>query len=719
MKIVFFDLETTGLPISWDESYSNIYNWPYIIQLAYIVSYNENEVSIEQDIILKPDGFEVPLKSTEVHGISNEQALIEGFNRKEILENFASIILDANYIVAHNAAFDINVLRCEFLRNDIEDPFKREKSIICTMKKSTNFCKIPSNFGDYKWPSLQELYFKLFQNHFKDEHNAKYDVKATFDCFWELFQKNIIKIIIKQSNKIVLSKEQEKLKEIVSENYNAFIILLSYYYPFTVENLYKFKAFLNWDYISQNKNIKWSVDLITKFQEKIIFSKEYSISGPNFDDVYNEGLNYNPAISDNFDIINFFPNEWKSYNSLFNFEKSKTIFYILDKYYDKLDFNALSYQRVQWPKIVLNRFKKDFNWQKLSEYAIWDTPTIDEFKDLLDWNFLSQNEFICFSIELIDKYINRWVWSSLVRNNAINITYEFLSKFKQQFDWETVNYYLGKSKLPIQQFEDFIDFIDWEIVSKQYPFSYDFLKEFEDKINWDLIHLNPNISWTTELINKLEYKLVVNKLNLINTVWNEQLIEKYKSYLTLNLDEYGNMYGDECYPISWNELSMGGINHSTKYYRFHKIEVSYSFSLINEYKEFWNWNKLSSNIYVNWTIDMIRAFHDKLDFKVLSKNESVVWSNELIIEFSEYWDFNSLLNNKKIVWAKHLVGDYGSMINLEKIDSIDEFQRIIQFSNDLRPPINLMENSFESSPLYKVNSYLTDNFLYSLVQHEK
>ena len=47
MKIIFFDIETTGLPISWTEKYTNKSNWPYIVQLAYIISYEDNEISEE------------------------------------------------------------------------------------------------------------------------------------------------------------------------------------------------------------------------------------------------------------------------------------------------------------------------------------------------------------------------------------------------------------------------------------------------------------------------------------------------------------------------------------------------------------------------------------------------------------------------------------------------------------------------------------------------
>jgi hypothetical protein len=61
------------------------------------------------------------------------------------------------------------------------------------MTSTTNYCAIPVKYG-YKWPSLQELHFKIFGENFEDAHDASIDVSITFKCFIELLKKNIIKL---------------------------------------------------------------------------------------------------------------------------------------------------------------------------------------------------------------------------------------------------------------------------------------------------------------------------------------------------------------------------------------------------------------------------------------------------------------------------------------------------------------------------------------------
>ena len=72
----------------------------------------------------------------------------------------------------------------EFVRNGIEtDLFAKNR--ICTMKTTTTFCQIPGSFG-FKWPTLGELHYAVFEREFENAHNAKADIEATANCYWEL-----------------------------------------------------------------------------------------------------------------------------------------------------------------------------------------------------------------------------------------------------------------------------------------------------------------------------------------------------------------------------------------------------------------------------------------------------------------------------------------------------------------------------------------------------
>lgn len=60
------------------------------------------------------------------------------------------------------------------------------------MKIGMDICKIPNLFGyscigqSYKYPKLDELYFKLFNKHFESQHDAMADIQATYDCYYKL-----------------------------------------------------------------------------------------------------------------------------------------------------------------------------------------------------------------------------------------------------------------------------------------------------------------------------------------------------------------------------------------------------------------------------------------------------------------------------------------------------------------------------------------------------
>ena len=181
---LFFDTETTGLPRNYKAPVTDLNNWPRLVQLAWLF-YDESGNKIAgNDIIIKPEGFTIPVESSRIHGISTERAMREGVSLTEVLQEFQLRIDQAEFLVAHNMSFDEKILGAEFLRCKMANPVPTKKQI-CTMQSTTNFCAINGPYG-YKWPKLSELHYKLFQTGFDEAHNAAVDINATAKCFWEL-----------------------------------------------------------------------------------------------------------------------------------------------------------------------------------------------------------------------------------------------------------------------------------------------------------------------------------------------------------------------------------------------------------------------------------------------------------------------------------------------------------------------------------------------------
>lgn len=189
-RYLFFDTETTGLPKNYNAPITDLNNWPRLVQLSWILSDSDGKELRVKDFVIKPDGFTIPAESTMVHGISTEIAQREGTLLSNVLSEFIADLKSADNIVGHNIDFDKKIMGAEFIRAGLDETML-SKSTTCTMKSSTDYCKIPGKYG-YKWPTLQELHNKLFGEDFEDAHNSLNDIKATKKCFFELKKKGII-----------------------------------------------------------------------------------------------------------------------------------------------------------------------------------------------------------------------------------------------------------------------------------------------------------------------------------------------------------------------------------------------------------------------------------------------------------------------------------------------------------------------------------------------
>jgi len=187
---LFFDTETSGLPRLWQAPVEAVDNWPRMVQLAWQQVDAHGHLLQDGNFIIKPHGFVIPDEVARIHGITTERALREGYDLKTVLIEFASVIDRSEILVAHNIDFDEKITGAEFIRAQVEHRLF-EKKRICTMKQSTDYCRIPGKYG-YKWPTLSELHIRLFENDFEEAHDASVDVSACVRCFFELKKRGII-----------------------------------------------------------------------------------------------------------------------------------------------------------------------------------------------------------------------------------------------------------------------------------------------------------------------------------------------------------------------------------------------------------------------------------------------------------------------------------------------------------------------------------------------
>ncbi len=181
---LFFDTETNGKALNFNAPATDLNNWPRVTQLGWQVYDKDENLISEKSLLIKPDGWVVPKEKFFIdNNMSTERCEEFGIPLSEAVSQLIEDMEKSDYLIAHNMAFDINVIGAEFIRLGTKPT--KELTQICTMKEGTNYCKIPS-FRGYKWPTLTELYTKIFNEGFEGAHDALDDVKACSKSFFAM-----------------------------------------------------------------------------------------------------------------------------------------------------------------------------------------------------------------------------------------------------------------------------------------------------------------------------------------------------------------------------------------------------------------------------------------------------------------------------------------------------------------------------------------------------
>lgn len=142
---MFIDTETTGLGRA-----------DRIVQIAWQLYAKETFKLLSSSCyIVKPTDYQISLRSTKIHGITQERAFKEGQERSTILQELKQALIKSDTIIAHNMQFDNRMITSELNRLDNTDIIDlwEKKHKICTMKEARRV------YG--KNLKLSDLYLKL------------------------------------------------------------------------------------------------------------------------------------------------------------------------------------------------------------------------------------------------------------------------------------------------------------------------------------------------------------------------------------------------------------------------------------------------------------------------------------------------------------------------------------------------------------------------------
>ncbi len=198
---LIIDFETTGLPERQSGSgtfmphYADLEKYKNARAVQFTMmkcTSNLQQVDIK-DYIIKSDGFII--ENSNFHGITQEMSNNHGVSFYKIVDDLEAWLNDVDMIIAHNADFDINILKSELYRHRLYDMIYliESKNIICTMKMTRRIVNVRNSYG-IKFPSLAELYLFAMNKPIENAHNSKYDVIQLHEAIKKLYDNNLLKL---------------------------------------------------------------------------------------------------------------------------------------------------------------------------------------------------------------------------------------------------------------------------------------------------------------------------------------------------------------------------------------------------------------------------------------------------------------------------------------------------------------------------------------------
>lgn len=202
-KIVVFDTETTGLVVP----NASITEQPYIASISWytiwynsaskkIVDYDETFADMQtlycNDVIMNA-------AASKINGLTTEFLRQSEHSTLDVLKAFYEDTKDADVFVAHNNAYDIQLISFACIRNKYIAPYSKilKSTNICTSAHSRNY-----SFNDTtRYMNLRKLYKHLHGHNFDNAHTSDADVKALVKCLDKLVATNEISYSILENAK--------------------------------------------------------------------------------------------------------------------------------------------------------------------------------------------------------------------------------------------------------------------------------------------------------------------------------------------------------------------------------------------------------------------------------------------------------------------------------------------------------------------------------------
>ena len=174
MQYIAFDFETSGLPKGRKPVTRETlgqYDTCRAVSLSAARFSSKGRLIDTFDAMVYPEGFEISPGSVAIHGITEDMAKSKGRSFVQVFTDFMTFIGPrTKTLIAHNAKFDVSVLRSEMLRHGIDLSLIDELNFRCTLELYRERFLKPIRLG--------VLYEEIFGEQFENAHNSLADCIA-------------------------------------------------------------------------------------------------------------------------------------------------------------------------------------------------------------------------------------------------------------------------------------------------------------------------------------------------------------------------------------------------------------------------------------------------------------------------------------------------------------------------------------------------------------
>lgn len=337
------------------------------------------------------------------------------------------------------------------------------------------------------------------------------------------------------------------------------------------------------------------------------------------------------------------------------------------------DFNKLTKQPniLKLPKLFL--LKKEWDWEYISEHAIWISAQEGKdyyfklFVDLLDFGKLSHRTDIGLTEKVIEQYDKKkqWDWNALVQNESINFSFEYIDKHEDKpWNWHSLAHREG---LPFDvvlshKEKDW----DWHYLSTLDIFvpSVDlltYLAEHDYEIDWNSVSENKEL--TSDVIDtfkdKINWNVFVNCCSALRSIATVDFLKKYKDAISwedfnerLGVDVETEMLQEFANRLNWRFVSQSQ-------------KIKFTEELVRKYEDKWFWSELMRNIKFQEDIpDFENIFANHRSIVTFTDRIKNYRSNPCIYHFTHFYNAIDVIRSRKI-----LSRDRAEELGLLKYDS--------------------------------------------------